>query len=978
MDPQQGTGTQSVSSLTKLMNEHRQLPPSSPLSLSVDAPASSLGSNGMGHHDHHYNHNHHHHPHHAYNGTITTAVSVGTSPDDDYDHDDASIPRSSANASTTRATSVASAATSKLARLARTGSSKREGPPSGSISGTTTINGHNHSTIMIHDSPDEAEEQGEGEAEVEGHKYLETNSTSTISIKGDTTARPVTAIPVVSTYNNHNNGHPNNSLYKSHHLSNSISTMNSSAGNSFTQLSSSIPYAAPGNHKPSQSMNMSSSSFTNMNMPVNGQFITGNQLSSPTVSSNQIDSRFVVSKQKIEARALSSSVKNSSHPTSSTSKSSSSLANFFSKSRRSTATTFESIPSSPVAYNNSSVSTSGFAMSIPQQQQEFNSPTSQTSAESSNSTRHSSMADLRRFFKRSGSVSNHSYSSSPRVSNLSAGLTSQRQNNPGTGNSSGNGTGSTSAPSTANGGNDDASNSPITINTNNIFSSNYTSTTPTTYSPVQVPPNAITINGTTPSLHANRSNLSTHSQTPNSAFNLRNPSFINSPSSTSIYGEGSSPHEFRRYGTSPNVHMPSALSSSASSSTTLNHLSVGGNTTSLPFSKRYVRFGESLGAGAGGQVKLLKRLSDQKVFAVKEFRAKFATESKRDYTKKITSEYCIGSTLQHPNVIETIEISFENDRLVQVMEYCDYDLFAIVMSNKMSELEIDCCFKQILNGLRYIHSIGLAHRDLKLDNCVINKDGIVKIIDFGSAVVYQYPFSSTLVEATGIVGSDPYLAPEVCVFNSYDPRPVDIWSTAIIYCCMVLKKFPWKIPKLSDPSFKAFASREPGVTFGELLKRLPDPPSYADDNNDPLDSNSTIPVVIEASEQKPTSTAATATATAATTTSSGNSGEGEETAKRTSNLIGEDRLLGALNSGVRPLISKMVRLAPACRLDVESCFQDPWLQSVQMCSMVDEHGEAAVHGKLIPALDHEHTQVDQSVAHIASFERAKRKAAAKK
>lgn len=187
---------------------------------------------------------------------------------------------------------------------------------------------------------------------------------------------------------------------------------------------------------------------------------------------------------------------------------------------------------------------------------------------------------------------------------------------------------------------------------------------------------------------------------------------------------------------------------------------------------------------------MLRRLADNKVFAVKEFRAKFTTESKRDYTKKITSEYCIGSTLKHPNVIETIEISFENDRLVQVMEYCDYDLFAIVMSNKMTENEINCCFKQILNGLRYIHSIGLAHRDLKLDNCVINKDGIVKIIDFGSAVVYQYPFSNKLIEATGIVGSDPYLAPEVCVFNTYDPRPVDIWSIAIMYCCMVLKKFP--------------------------------------------------------------------------------------------------------------------------------------------------------------------------------------------
>jgi serine/threonine protein kinase len=83
------------------------------------------------------------------------------------------------------------------------------------------------------------------------------------------------------------------------------------------------------------------------------------------------------------------------------------------------------------------------------------------------------------------------------------------------------------------------------------------------------------------------------------------------------------------------------------------------------------------------------------------------------------------------------------------MEYCPFDLFATVMTGKMSREEVTCSFMQIVSGVTFLHSMGLAHRDLKLDNVVISEHGILKIIDFGSASVFRYPFENGIVEAHG-------------------------------------------------------------------------------------------------------------------------------------------------------------------------------------------------------------------------------------
>src|ERR1700722_1626511 len=176
------------------------------------------------------------------------------------------------------------------------------------------------------------------------------------------------------------------------------------------------------------------------------------------------------------------------------------------------------------------------------------------------------------------------------------------------------------------------------------------------------------------------------------------------------------------------------------------------------------------------------------------------------------------------------------------MEYAPFDLFSVVMSGKMCRPEIYCVFRQICDGVEYLHEMGLAHRDLKLDNCVMTTGNVVKLIDFGTATVFHYP-GKAQTPATGIVGSDPYLAPEVLSKNPYDPRKTDVWSVAIIFMCMVLRRFPWKIPDPKvDPSFRAFVNAHPDLSvkppprMPKMSKAVPVDPDVAST----LSDNSTV------------------------------------------------------------------------------------------------------------------------------------------
>lgn len=93
--------------------------------------------------------------------------------------------------------------------------------------------------------------------------------------------------------------------------------------------------------------------------------------------------------------------------------------------------------------------------------------------------------------------------------------------------------------------------------------------------------------------------------------------------------------------------------------------------THAHLSKKYGKWGKVLGSGAGGTVRLIKGASKQggSTYAVKEFRPRRQGESEKEYQRKVTAEFCVGVTLRHVNVIETVDIVCDHGHYYEVSNY---------------------------------------------------------------------------------------------------------------------------------------------------------------------------------------------------------------------------------------------------------------------------------------------------------------------
>ena len=204
-------------------------------------------------------------------------------------------------------------------------------------------------------------------------------------------------------------------------------------------------------------------------------------------------------------------------------------------------------------------------------------------------------------------------------------------------------------------------------------------------------------------------------------------------------------------------------------------------------------YGRLIGQGAFGKVNIGLNILAGRVVAIKSFNKK-ELDKNGDNMKKILYETDLMKKLNHPNITKILEVFEDDDYILISMEYINGgNLFSFVKKRrKLSEKTAKYLFKQIILGIQHIHSHKIVHRDIKLENILIDLNNNIKICDFGIGKILTYN-KQLLYDKCG---TPMYMAPEILLSSKnhgYEGYPVDIWSAGISLYIMLSGTLPFNL-----------------------------------------------------------------------------------------------------------------------------------------------------------------------------------------
>lgn len=193
-----------------------------------------------------------------------------------------------------------------------------------------------------------------------------------------------------------------------------------------------------------------------------------------------------------------------------------------------------------------------------------------------------------------------------------------------------------------------------------------------------------------------------------------------------------------------------------------------------------------LGSGMSGVVFLVQSKNDpDSTYACKSIEK---TRLREDEVDALRAEINLCASLDHPNIVKIVE-SYESPQdITMIMELCKggelYD--SLISEGEYTQARAATLFKMMVQAVNYCHSVGVVHRDLKLENFVFEDkptiDSVLKLIDFGLSVKHS---GSGIQKMTSVVGTAYYMAPEVLGRGQAYDAKCDVWALGVILFMML-------------------------------------------------------------------------------------------------------------------------------------------------------------------------------------------------
>ena len=196
-----------------------------------------------------------------------------------------------------------------------------------------------------------------------------------------------------------------------------------------------------------------------------------------------------------------------------------------------------------------------------------------------------------------------------------------------------------------------------------------------------------------------------------------------------------------------------------------------------------------IGQGAYAIVKQGINKSTNEKVAIKMYEKYRIADTQRKAS--VDREISLLKRLNHPNIVKLYETIDMQRQLWLVMELAlGRSLHSFIRSKtdrKLSEKDGMRLFRQIVSGIEYCHKLNVTHRDIKMENILIDDELNVKIIDFGFSIC-----SPPTQRLRIFCGTPSYMAPEIVNKEKYMGPPTDIWSLGILLFTILAGYFPFK------------------------------------------------------------------------------------------------------------------------------------------------------------------------------------------